>query len=232
MIRVITIALAYTGLYWQACHQLRVVPFPPAAYLLIGLQHASVNGRVWVYTICVLWWYYFMHIHHTFLWNACSLSPFPSHPLVLNLSFAFSLPFSPPFPSPLAVYPVPVTTVNISSLSHDKARIDWAVEYRHGDEEPDNITIYVENHDTQMQTSYVLINREWEAQSCVVDVVPGTEYWVRLQSTNEDGDHVTERHFFQSDPDGTYAGLYMPQRDHNEYHLALCYEMFHVINDD
>ena len=88
-------------------------------------------------------------------------------------------------------------------MSRDKARIDWEVEYRNGDEEPDNITIYVENHDTQIQTQYVLINREWEAQSYVVDVVPGTEYWVRLQSTNEDGDHVTERHFFRSEPDGT-----------------------------
>ena len=41
---------------------------------------------------------------------------------------------------------------------------------------------------------------EWEEMSYKVGVVPGTQYWISLQSVNEDGDIVTEPFFFESQP--------------------------------
>lgn len=101
----------------------------------------------------------------------------------------------------VTVPPASITRVHVSSVSLQLACIDWEVDYRHSDEEPDYIIITIHVVTDIKTVQYRLEDREeWERQTYEVGVVPGTHYQITLQSVNEDGYNVTQPASFESQP--------------------------------
>ena len=73
--------------------------------------------------------------------------------------------------------------------------------YRHADEHPDNITIFVENVETGA-TSCHQVGDPVSTQSAEVGVVPGVVYSVTVESANEDGRNRTVPVTFTTAPAG------------------------------
>jgi hypothetical protein len=90
----------------------------------------------------------------------------------------------------VTVLPATITNVNVTSKPPLSAVVEWVVVYRHADEHPDNITIFVENVETGA-TSCHQVGDPVSTQSAEVGVVPGVVYSVTVESANEDGRNRT-----------------------------------------
>jgi hypothetical protein len=90
----------------------------------------------------------------------------------------------------VTVLPATITDVNVTSKPPLSAVVEWVVVYRHADEHPDNITIFVENV-TIGATSCHQVGDPVSTRSAEVGVVPGVEYSVTVESANEDGRNRT-----------------------------------------
>ena len=100
--------------------------------------------------------------------------------------------------------PAPITIINVSSVTPQLARVDWNVDYRQSDERPNSIIISLKNQNTGRITLYEVMDHDLMSYD-KLEVVPGMEYRVTLESINEDGNHMTLPFSYTTQPTGMYT---------------------------
>ena len=100
--------------------------------------------------------------------------------------------------------PAPITIINVSSVTPQLARVDWNVDYRQSDERPNSIIISLKNQNTSRITLYEVMDHDLRSYD-KLEVVPGMEYRVTLESINEDGNHITPAFSYITQPTRMYT---------------------------